>query len=258
MIIGGLDTPLGMLYVKGVQPGSPAEKCNRLQVGDQLIEVNNQSLVGVTHSEALTVLKQTPPLVRLTVARKKDRSLSNPEFNKLQPRRSKELRDEPVFSSAVDTSTLTKATSELTLSSKNDIELKPRPHSICFSSFGTPHSDEDLFASLNGSLDDSNFVSTYCEEPDSPTLNLCLSDVPVTIIDGIPDDNEVTVEQEQLESEAKVVASKNVRWAISDDESEIVTVDLQRDGRQGLGLSVVGGEDMGDDIKVNFVFEISQ
>ena len=253
MIIGGLDTPLGMLYVKGVQPESPAERCNRLKVGDQLIEVNGQSLVGVSHSEALAVLKQTPPLVKLTVARKKDRGLNNLEQNELPPRRSRESRDEPVFSSAVDASTLTKASSELTLNTKCDVELKPRPHSISFSSFGTPLSDEDLFASLcsNGSFDDPDYIPTYSEEPDSPTLNLCLNDVPVTIIDGIPDEDGINGDAEQLQSEAKVVANKNVRWAVSNEECEIITVELYKDGRQGLGLGVTGGDNMSEDIVVS-------
>ena len=248
MIIGGLDTPLGMLYVKGVQPGTPAERCNRLQIGDQLIEVNNHSLVGMTHSEALTVLKQAPPLVKLTVARKKGRVLNSLEHSDLPPRLlQRELRGEPVFSSS----------SELTLSTMDDVELKPRPHSVCLSSFGTPLSDQDQISYLNGSFEDPDFIPSYYTEPDSRTLNLCLNDIPVTIIDGIPDESDADAEKEQHESESKVVASKNVHWAVSDDELEIVTVKLQRNGRQGLGLNVSGGENMSEQIKVRFLVSIS-
>ncbi|KAK3732220.1 hypothetical protein QZH41_015309, partial [Actinostola sp. cb2023] len=55
MVIGGLDTPLGMLYIKHIQSGTPADKCQRLRVGDQLLQVNDECLVGVTHGYALEV-----------------------------------------------------------------------------------------------------------------------------------------------------------------------------------------------------------
>ncbi len=36
----------------------------RIQIGDQIIEVDDQSLVGVTHTHATSVLKATSGLVR--------------------------------------------------------------------------------------------------------------------------------------------------------------------------------------------------
>ena len=51
MVVGGLDTHLGMLYIKDITPNSPAANCNRLRIGDQLLQVNDQCLVGVTHGE---------------------------------------------------------------------------------------------------------------------------------------------------------------------------------------------------------------
>ncbi|XP_063891371.1 whirlin isoform X5 [Helicoverpa armigera] len=55
MIRGGLEYNLG-IYITGVDKDSVADRAG-LMVGDQILEVNNQSFVDVTHDEAVAQLK---------------------------------------------------------------------------------------------------------------------------------------------------------------------------------------------------------
>ncbi|XP_073227363.1 multiple PDZ domain protein-like isoform X1 [Porites lutea] len=58
------------IYVKDITEGGPAQKDNRLRKGDQLLAVDNQPIVGLSHAEAVAILKRTKGKVSLVVARK--------------------------------------------------------------------------------------------------------------------------------------------------------------------------------------------
>ncbi|KAM6230457.1 multiple PDZ domain protein [Porphyrio hochstetteri] len=68
-IVGGYGSPHGDLpiYVKTVFAKGAAAEDGRLKRGDQIIAVNGQSLEGVTHEEAVAILKSTEGTVTLTV-----------------------------------------------------------------------------------------------------------------------------------------------------------------------------------------------
>ncbi|XP_017686407.1 PREDICTED: multiple PDZ domain protein isoform X16 [Lepidothrix coronata] len=68
-IVGGYGSPHGDLpiYVKTVFAKGAASEDGRLKRGDQIIAVNGQSLEGVTHEEAVAILKRTKGSVTLTV-----------------------------------------------------------------------------------------------------------------------------------------------------------------------------------------------
>nr|XP_060618359.1 multiple PDZ domain protein isoform X13 [Anolis sagrei ordinatus] len=68
-IVGGYGSPHGDLpiYVKTVFAKGAAAEDGRLKRGDQIIAVNGQSLEGVTHEEAVSILKRTKGTVTLTV-----------------------------------------------------------------------------------------------------------------------------------------------------------------------------------------------
>ncbi|XP_048583633.1 uncharacterized protein LOC5517610 isoform X2 [Nematostella vectensis] len=223
MVIGGLDTPLGMLYIKDIQPGTPAEKCGHLRTGDQLLQVNDECLVGVTHAYALEVLKNTPPLVKLTVARKKDRE--ELEVDNLGRRRVVD-DSKPLFQTAVESSTVPKTATDVTLSPRSARDMRPRP----LSSFGTPKTDDPRYSTMS-SFDTDDLEND--PDRDSSTLNLCQNDVPVTVIDGIPG--------EASSSEEDVRPSKSVRWALADRDSDVFTVELKKDSKGSLGIHVSGG-----------------
>ncbi|NWR03453.1 MPDZ protein, partial [Paradoxornis webbianus] len=68
-IVGGYGSPHGDLpiYVKTVFAKGAAAEDGHLKRGDQIIAVNGQSLEGVTHEEAVAILKRTKGTVTLTV-----------------------------------------------------------------------------------------------------------------------------------------------------------------------------------------------
>ncbi|XP_039211167.1 multiple PDZ domain protein isoform X3 [Crotalus tigris] len=68
-IVGGYGSPHGDLpiYVKTVFGKGAAAEDGRLKRGDQILAVNGQSLEGVTHEEAVALLKRTKGTVTLTV-----------------------------------------------------------------------------------------------------------------------------------------------------------------------------------------------
>ncbi|UJR20838.1 hypothetical protein I4U23_023949 [Adineta vaga] len=71
----GADSGLEKLgiFVKSLNPQGIIAKDGRIQVGDQIIEVNEKSLVGVTHACATNVLKTTSGLVnRFLIGREKE------------------------------------------------------------------------------------------------------------------------------------------------------------------------------------------
>ncbi|KAM9400783.1 multiple PDZ domain protein-like isoform 3-T3 [Salvelinus alpinus] len=68
-IVGGFGSPHGDLpiYVKTVFGKGAASEDGRLKRGDQIMAVNGQSLEGVTHEEAVGILKRTKGTIALTV-----------------------------------------------------------------------------------------------------------------------------------------------------------------------------------------------
>ena len=68
-IVGGFRSPHGDLpiYVKTVFAKGAASEDGRLKRGDQLIAVNGQSLEGITHEEAVNILKNARGNIDLTI-----------------------------------------------------------------------------------------------------------------------------------------------------------------------------------------------
>ncbi|XP_071794161.1 uncharacterized protein [Asterias amurensis] len=70
-IEGGSDTPKSCIYIKDILLGSPSHQTGRLRLGDQLLDLNGQCMVGITHSEAMNIVESAPTHVTLVVSRKK-------------------------------------------------------------------------------------------------------------------------------------------------------------------------------------------
>ena len=70
-IEGGSDTSQSCIYIKDIVPGSACHCTGRLRVGDQLLDVNGNCMVGITNAQATKLLETASSPVTLVVARKK-------------------------------------------------------------------------------------------------------------------------------------------------------------------------------------------
>ncbi|EJD74656.1 multiple PDZ domain-containing protein [Loa loa] len=75
-IVGGSDTVLGTVVIHEVYPDGAAAVDGRLKPGDQVLEVNGVSLRGVSHEQAILLLRRTPTKVSLLIYRDVNLQLS--------------------------------------------------------------------------------------------------------------------------------------------------------------------------------------
>ncbi|XP_053317697.1 tyrosine-protein phosphatase non-receptor type 13 isoform X2 [Spea bombifrons] len=57
------------IFVKSISPGSVAAIEGSLQVGDRLLQVNGESMIGATHSKAVSTIRNAKGFVQMDVAR---------------------------------------------------------------------------------------------------------------------------------------------------------------------------------------------
>ncbi|KAK7131478.1 hypothetical protein R3I94_016564 [Phoxinus phoxinus] len=60
------------IFVKSVTPGGTADTAGTLQIGDRLLKVNDDLMIGVSHTKAVTTIRKSKGLVELIVSRPPD------------------------------------------------------------------------------------------------------------------------------------------------------------------------------------------
>ncbi|XP_020898984.1 disks large homolog 1-like [Exaiptasia diaphana] len=73
-LTGGEMGGNGPIYIKRLVPGGSAALSGQLQVNDILLQVNGKSMERLSYREALSILRNCPPEVRLLVKRSKGSS----------------------------------------------------------------------------------------------------------------------------------------------------------------------------------------
>lgn len=74
-IVGGSDTYLRVVVINVLEPGGAAAKDGRLAVGDQILEVNDDSLRDISHKKAVSALRLASSPVRITIYREDPESI---------------------------------------------------------------------------------------------------------------------------------------------------------------------------------------
>ncbi|PIK35017.1 putative disks large-like 2 [Apostichopus japonicus] len=74
-IAGGKNSSKGDvgIFVAELDEGSPAARDGRLQKGDEILMINGNSLLSVTHQDVVQLLSQSGSIVQLVLARKRKR-----------------------------------------------------------------------------------------------------------------------------------------------------------------------------------------
>lgn len=62
-------------------PGSPADRCDDLKVGDRIIAVNRIDIAGMSHGDVVNLIKESGLYVRLTIGNPKDGQNQNMQEN---------------------------------------------------------------------------------------------------------------------------------------------------------------------------------
>ncbi|XP_012545467.3 patj homolog [Bombyx mori] len=137
-------------YIRSVLPDGPVGLQGVLNAGDELLEVNEYRLHGLTHSEVVNILKQLPDRVRLVCARNSVDSGPRPVVNLASDREGFEAR-KIISGSLNNLTTLVKAQSDTSINTSstatltNHSEQSKKSRSLeCVSGLAMWQSKEDI------------------------------------------------------------------------------------------------------------------
>ena len=69
-IDGGCDTPLNYVFIRSLVQGSVADQCGHFEVGDQVVMVGDECLIGMSHKDAAAIIEKAPNVVTIVAQRK--------------------------------------------------------------------------------------------------------------------------------------------------------------------------------------------
>ena len=105
------DTEKLGIFVKSIKKGGTAEQVG-IQINDQIIEVNNKSLVGLSQDYASSVLKSTHGIVHFLIGRKENSENSTGKKISQQPMHFSMVPDKVSIDKAKSDSSITDSENE--------------------------------------------------------------------------------------------------------------------------------------------------
>ncbi|TSN86053.1 PDZ domain-containing protein 2 [Bagarius yarrelli] len=254
---GSKRSPHGII-VAHVEKGGAVERDGRLRAGDELLMINGQSLVGLSHQEAVAVLRSTAGLVHLVVASKDE---SEVDFHKYP---SSSLPDLVSTCSAQDTPPSPGDSKE---------NMEPDVEDVRASSLSLP--TQDSFTELDRPEEQSRFEGPKgCRSP-TPMKFRSRSQGGGSRLESVGEDDELIVENGETGSDSAEkqahgrrkhslpqqldtvrqeyqIVKKSARslstvqvespWRLA-QPSIISNIVLMKGQGKGLGFSIVGGQD---------------
>ncbi|CAG9565740.1 unnamed protein product [Danaus chrysippus] len=143
-------------YIRSVLPEGPIGQQGTLAAGDELLEVNEHRLHGLTHTEVVNILKQLPNRVRLVCARSSTDSGPRPVVNLSQDREGFEAR-KIISGSLNNLTTIVKAQSDTSINTSSTATLTNQSNQSkksksleCVSGLAMWQSKEDIVELVKG------------------------------------------------------------------------------------------------------------
>ncbi|KAM8874833.1 inaD-like protein isoform 3-T4 [Spinachia spinachia] len=255
-LAGNRDRSRLSIFVVGLNPGGPAARDGRIQVGDELLEINNQILYGRSHQNASAIIKSAVPKVKLILLRNMDaiNQMAVPPFASPPP---------PPVLSPVSPKVVCEAPSCASVPT----EGTHPPESLTLHPSSDPLDNRIEEAQQNHRK--RNRSSSNNSVPKSLTENSCTTRLKET------PENELQVSKALLEQQSSRASNTSSKKTAA--SSPLISPDIQADnrdpsccvvvpgqemlleiwkGRSGLGLSIVGGRDTQlDAIVIHEVYE---
>ncbi|XP_072275487.1 inaD-like protein [Pyxicephalus adspersus] len=229
-LAGNKDRSRMSIFVVAINPDGPAARDGRIQVGDELLELNNHILFGKSHQNASAIIKSAPSKLKLVLIRNQDAARQMAISPYPLPASSQFSNQEVpavIVSSRVDDGSLGEPQK-----SYADLEIKTSESKVKFS-------DQTLEAAEERNvLDQDRLVSKLKQPKTSPKIPYSAQDIPLSLAPTyIIQDSEITNQRN--------IPSPSVHFDPATCPiipGQEMTIEISK-GRSGLGLSIVGGKD---------------
>ncbi|XP_041643763.1 PDZ domain-containing protein 2 isoform X3 [Cheilinus undulatus] len=249
---GSKRSPHGIIITR-VEEGGAIHRDGRLHAGDELLMINGQSLVGLTHQEAVAILRSTTGLVQLVVATREESdvgferfpSTSLPDLVSTCSYLSSLSLAAPPHSPHSDCPpTLHKPSPPTNLDKLEEASLAEVPKGSCSSTPSKLNSRPSGGSSRLESVgeDDELFVENgvgSCEVVEKPPPGRRKHSLPQQL-----DTGGVRQEYQIIKKSARSLSTVQVEspWRLA-QPSIISSIVLMKGQGKGLGFSIVGGQD---------------
>ncbi|XP_060893475.1 PDZ domain-containing protein 2 isoform X4 [Labrus mixtus] len=250
---GSKRSPHGIIIAR-VEEGGAIHRDGRLHAGDELLMINGQSLVGLTHQEAVSILRSTSGLVQLVVATREESDVGFERFP------STSLPDLVSTCSYLSSLSLTAPPH-----SPQDSDCSPSLHKSCLATNQEKQEDQSQAEAPKGSCcstptklnsrpsggssrlesvgeDDELLVEngvSGCEVVEKPPPGRRKHSLPQQL-----DTGGVRQEYQIIKKSARSLSTVQVEspWRLA-QPSIISSIVLMKGQGKGLGFSIVGGQD---------------
>nr|XP_018667523.1 multiple PDZ domain protein isoform X3 [Ciona intestinalis] len=199
-------------YIRSILPEGPVGQSNKLEAGDELLEVNGNHLLGLSHVEVVVILKELPLTVRMVCARPKEHWTRDP------------ARDSVVFEEK----------------DGDFLEMKMPPINDPMNIIPPAHENVDDDTSSDSSLSQDSISQIQMHLPEMPPMQnqVYESELPTPVNQFHPQSSVSDSDETDVETSPKNEQEQlNSAW-----EDEVTVIELEK-GDRGLGFSILDFQD---------------